>query len=141
MGAAVDAKGLKRICLNGGVRFFDMNKRPIVCPSCDTEFTGEIKVKSRRSRGAAAAEEAAQELLSLHDRYQELEEAVSSGIRRIVALTGDKARENAESNISQLNQASELVGVSPAQLVQATDNLLKHAKALNAFDHYAGGPA
>ena len=58
MGAAADARGFKRICLNCGTRFYDMNNRPIVCPSCDTEFTGEIKVKSRRSRGAAANEEA-----------------------------------------------------------------------------------
>ena len=40
-----DPRGLKRICLECGGRFYDLNKRPITCPSCDTEFTGEIKVK------------------------------------------------------------------------------------------------
>lgn len=53
MTAALDARGLKRICMNCGTRFYDMNKRPVVCPSCETEFTGEIKVKTRRSRAAA----------------------------------------------------------------------------------------
>ena len=50
----LDPRGLKRICMNCGNRFYDLNKRPIVCPACDTEFTGDAKVKSRRSRSAAA---------------------------------------------------------------------------------------
>lgn len=53
MSAAADKRGLKRICMDCGTRFYDMNKRPIICPNCDTEFTGEIKVKSRRGRVAA----------------------------------------------------------------------------------------
>ncbi len=57
MAAAADARGLKRICTGCGARFYDMNKRPIVCPSCDTEFTGEVKVRTRRGRAAAAVED------------------------------------------------------------------------------------
>lgn len=45
-----DPKGLKRICMSCGARFYDLNKKPIICPSCATEFTGEIKVKARRGR-------------------------------------------------------------------------------------------
>lgn len=56
MVAVADARGLKRICAGCGARFYDMNKRPVVCPSCDTEFTGEIKVKTRRGRVPAAEE-------------------------------------------------------------------------------------
>ena len=52
------SKGLKRICMNCGVRFYDLDKNPIICPSCDTEFTGEIKVKTRRGRVAALEDEA-----------------------------------------------------------------------------------
>lgn len=47
---SADPKGLKRVCVACGIRFYDMNKRPICCPNCSTEFTGEIKVKGRRSR-------------------------------------------------------------------------------------------
>lgn len=47
------SKGLKRICMNCGARFYDLDKSPIICPSCDTEYTGEIKVKSRRGRPPA----------------------------------------------------------------------------------------
>ncbi len=50
MSAAIDARGLKRVCSECGGRFYDLNKRPIMCPSCDVEFTGEIKTKGRRGR-------------------------------------------------------------------------------------------
>lgn len=50
MSAATNPTGLKRICTSCGSRFYDLNRRPIICPNCDTEFTGEIKTKSRRSR-------------------------------------------------------------------------------------------
>lgn len=54
----IDPRGLKRICSNCGNRFYDLNKRPIICPSCETKFTGEIKVKARRSRAATPDEPA-----------------------------------------------------------------------------------
>lgn len=53
---AADPRGLKRICNGCGARFYDLNKRPIICPSCDLEFTGEIQVKTRRGKVAAATE-------------------------------------------------------------------------------------
>lgn len=52
--ATADKKGMKRICPGCSTRFYDFNKRPIVCPNCKIEFTGEVKVKIRRSRTAAA---------------------------------------------------------------------------------------
>lgn len=53
-----DPRGFKRICMNCGARFYDMNKRPIICPSCDTEFNNEMKLKGRKSRASTAQEEA-----------------------------------------------------------------------------------
>jgi uncharacterized protein (TIGR02300 family) len=60
MGAVADARGLKRVCVTCGIRFYDLNKRPIHCPNCKTEFTGELKLKGRRGKSAAAVEDAAQ---------------------------------------------------------------------------------
>lgn len=57
MPTAVEEKGLKRICPSCGTRYYDFNRRPVVCPSCETEFSAELKVKTRRSRPAAAEEE------------------------------------------------------------------------------------
>lgn len=53
MSALADPRGLKRVCVSCGIRFYDLNKRPITCPNCETEFTGEIKVKTRRGKAAA----------------------------------------------------------------------------------------
>ncbi|HPD83608.1 MAG: FYDLN acid domain-containing protein [Alphaproteobacteria bacterium] len=51
------SKGLKRICMSCGMRFYDLDKSPIICPGCETEFTGEEKIKTRRGRVSAIAEE------------------------------------------------------------------------------------
>lgn len=51
--------GMKRTCQSCGARFYDLNKRPITCPSCETEFEPEDFMKTRRGRGAAAAAAAA----------------------------------------------------------------------------------
>ena len=50
MGAAADKRGLKRVCTECGMRFYDMNKRPIICLGCNEEFTGIEKIKTRRGR-------------------------------------------------------------------------------------------
>lgn len=55
--ATADDKGLKRICPSCGTRYYDFGKRPVVCPNCATEFTGEIKLKARRGRVAAVADD------------------------------------------------------------------------------------
>jgi len=54
--AATDIRGLKRVCVDCGNRFYDMNKRPVVCPVCNTEFSLEAKVKSRKGRIAETVE-------------------------------------------------------------------------------------
>lgn len=55
--AASATRGLKRICTSCGTRYYDLDKRPILCPSCSVEFTGDTKLKARRTR--AVVEEAA----------------------------------------------------------------------------------
>jgi len=56
---AVATRGLKRICPNCGTRYYDFNKRPVLCPDCKTEFTGEIKVKARRGRASVVEDDEA----------------------------------------------------------------------------------
>ncbi|MGH1404060.1 MAG: TIGR02300 family protein [Alphaproteobacteria bacterium] len=109
MSTASSPMGLKRICTGCGARFFDMNKRPIVCPTCNTEFTGEIKMKSRRGRATAEAppkkevkavetvesdddvteEDTGVEVVSLDDA-----EAVEKGDSEAPALEEDENLEN-----------------------------------------------
>ena len=58
------------------------------------------------------------------------EEAVSTGIRRIVALTGYKAKQHALQTQSTLKETTELLAVDPTQLVAAVGEILQYTKAL-----------
>lgn len=59
MPVAVSNRGLKRICPSCGTRYYDFNKRPVLCPECKTEFTGEMKVKARRGRASVVEDDEA----------------------------------------------------------------------------------
>ena len=58
------------------------------------------------------------------------EEASSTGIRRIVAVTGEKAKRNASQTISFIWEAGEILGVAESDVVEATGNLLTYVKTL-----------
>ncbi|HSR71240.1 MAG TPA: TIGR02300 family protein [Kiloniellales bacterium] len=44
--------GTKRVCQGCGAKFYDLNRNPIACPKCGTEFDPEALLKSRRNRSA-----------------------------------------------------------------------------------------
>jgi uncharacterized protein (TIGR02300 family) len=48
--------GTKRICPSCGTRYYDLTRRPVVCPRCSTPFDPEAFLKSRRARPAAPTE-------------------------------------------------------------------------------------
>lgn len=48
--------GVKRTCLNCGTRFYDMQHRPIVCPSCESAFEEDAFMRTRRGSRPAPAE-------------------------------------------------------------------------------------
>ena len=45
--------GTKRACLACGMRFYDFNRSPIICPGCGAEFDTENIIKSRKGRPTA----------------------------------------------------------------------------------------
>ena len=47
--------GIKRSCAACGMRYYDMNRSPITCPSCGVEFDLESLLKTRKSQQAAKA--------------------------------------------------------------------------------------
>ena len=42
--------GQKRICLACNTKYYDLNKSPIICPSCGIEFDPDIYLKSRKGK-------------------------------------------------------------------------------------------
>ena len=51
--------GSKRVCQSCEVRFYDLRRDPIICPSCGTKFDPESVLRSRRNRAAATVTAAA----------------------------------------------------------------------------------
>ena len=45
--------GAKQLCPNCGAKFYDLQKRPAVCPKCQAAFDPEEVVKTRRTRRGA----------------------------------------------------------------------------------------
>ena len=56
--------GIKRRCGSCGTKFYDFNKSPIICPSCEAKFDHEQLLKSRRGRVAAKTEAAESEAVA-----------------------------------------------------------------------------
>ncbi len=48
--------GTKRICPSCGTRYYDLLRKPVICPKCSTPFDPEAFLKSRRARPAAPIE-------------------------------------------------------------------------------------
>lgn len=90
---ALDARGLKRVCVGCGSRFYDMNKRPIACPKCNTEFTGEIKMKGRRGRVAAEPEKKEAKVEAANQETEEIESSDD-----VVSLDDVEDMENEDAN-------------------------------------------
>ena len=44
--------GIRRHCQSCSVKYYDLNKTKIICPSCNTVFDPEVRLKSRRIKVA-----------------------------------------------------------------------------------------
>jgi len=66
--------GEKQVCPNCGAKFYDLRRRPAICPKCTTSFDpSEEGVRVRRGRSRVAAHEAE------YEDEEELEEAKAAG--------------------------------------------------------------
>ncbi len=45
--------GKKRICLACNTRYYDLNKSPIICPSCGSEFDPDIYLKGKKGKNSS----------------------------------------------------------------------------------------
>ncbi|MGB2020873.1 MAG: TIGR02300 family protein [Candidatus Puniceispirillaceae bacterium] len=97
--------GHKQRCTSCGIKFYDLNKKPITCPSCNTEFDPESLLKSRRGRGGPKQEEKAakadadnadeEEIVSEseEDGFEEEDDVLPTEDSPIIALSSDDEEE------------------------------------------------
>lgn len=69
--------GTKRLCASCGAKFYDLNKSPIVCPTCDTVFEiVQVVPRGRPDAAKAAPRETVVEAPETQDaEFVSLEEA------------------------------------------------------------------
>ncbi len=58
---AIPELGQKQVCLHCSAKFYDLNKRPAICPKCNTPFDPEEAQRNRRIRSRAPDYEDAEE--------------------------------------------------------------------------------
>jgi uncharacterized protein (TIGR02300 family) len=101
--------GTKRVCPNCGTKYYDLHKRPILCPKCGTVF----EVVATRSRSAApvkapppvpAEEEVAPEAADLVPLEEADEEAEGGGK---VKTDGEEAEEGEAEDDTFLEEEEE----------------------------------
>lgn len=79
--------GTKRVCLNCSVRFYDMLRDPILCPSCETPFDPTANLKTRRTRTATKA--ATVEKVAKKKEVVEEEEETEEEVAEAASEDGD----------------------------------------------------
>ncbi len=85
--------GTKRLCPNCGAKYYDLNRSPIICPKCGTQF----ETPSGRSRAAApvARAEEVEEVEVVEAEVISLEEADEEA----GAVEGDEAAAEGEEDV------------------------------------------
>ena len=84
---AAPSLGIKRNCQSCGNNYYDLNKKPITCPSCETVFDPEILLKSRVNKPVPQAAVKKQEAVE----PTEIEETIDADIEGDDAPIDDDA--------------------------------------------------
>lgn len=112
-------RGAKRVCPDCDVRFYDMNRTPIVCPGCKAEFAAEVFDKPRRRRPAETrpsrpppvekpAEVAPAEVAPAAEAAADEEGGVGTKIVAEAAVADDDSEPDEDEEEAVIEDASEL---------------------------------
>jgi uncharacterized protein (TIGR02300 family) len=122
-GVAKPEWGTKRICLNCGARFYDMNRDPITCPTCSTTIDPVVQSRPRRTRAtpklaaAAAVVEVVRPVVVEPDEEVEAEVEVDDD-EVVVAAEDDEEEEAEEDGESAIEDVSELGDDDMADVIE-----------------------
>ena len=94
--------GTKRICQNCGTKFYDLQREPIVCPKCQTEFDPEAFLKTRRSRPVAAPDKEHAPVVATED--VEVDAEVLDEDEAVVAEGAEEEDEDLIEDASELGE-------------------------------------
>ncbi len=118
-GVAKAEWGTKRICLNCGARFYDMNRDPIICPACSTALDPVAQSRPRRSRApaklaaVAAVVDPEEAVIGAEDEVEADDEEVAA-----VVEDDDEEDEAEEDGESAIEDVSELGDDDMADVIE-----------------------
>jgi uncharacterized protein (TIGR02300 family) len=122
-GVAKPEWGTKRICLNCGARFYDMNRDPITCPTCSTTIDPVVQSRPRRTRAAPKLAAAAAVVEVVRPVVVEPDEEVEAEVEVdddevVVAAEDDEEEEAEEDGESAIEDVSELGDDDMADVIE-----------------------
>ena len=120
--------GSKRTCQSCGANFYDLQRKPIVCPKCAAEFSPQSFSRSQRSRAGAAVQpvavaEPAPEPAAQPEAAAAAKAAPDDGDADSFATDADKDDEDEEDE-SLIEDASEL-GEDEDYMLEVIDSVAK----------------
>ncbi len=83
--------GKKRICPSCALKYYDFNKSPITCPSCNMEFDPDLFLKSRKGKNFSPKQDIAntQSSSNIEDVEIESDEEDNVEINKVLEDTED----------------------------------------------------
>ena len=91
--------GKKRICPACGLKYYDFNKSPIICPTCSVEFDPDLYLKSRKGKNLSSKLAVAKDVAEPDEVETEVLEEVVSDEDEIVDLNKDIKNSDNETEI------------------------------------------
>ncbi len=70
--------GIKRVCPSCSIKYYDFNKKPIICPKCEFEFDPDLLLKSRKGRSIATKTEVNEVSNDVQKEEETLENDINS---------------------------------------------------------------
>ena len=70
--------GIKRVCPSCGIKYYDFNKNPIICPKCEFEFDPDLLLKSRKGRSIATKTEVNEVSSNVQKEEETLEDDINA---------------------------------------------------------------
>ena len=103
-------RGTKRVCQSCEVRFYDLSREPIVCPSCGAPYTPEVRPPVRAVAGASSAGKTSWR---------------SNGFKRPTPAVADASPERAASKDAAANEELEVEAEEAAVATDDDDEVLE----------------
>ena len=103
--------GIKRACPSCGIKYYDFNKNPIICPKCEFEFDPDLLLKSRKGRSIVSKTEEVEVSKVSNKEEETLEEDINllQNDDEILEIENDDIDNKIEENVNNDDDNLEII--------------------------------